>query len=69
MPRMGGEETAGRLRELNPDLKIVMASGYSDREALSRFEQRPIAFLKKPFTAAQLAKAVKGTLGGQPVMA
>ncbi|MBV9504816.1 MAG: PAS domain S-box protein [Acidobacteriia bacterium] len=63
MPRLGGEETCRRLRHLRPDLRIVLASGYSDIEAVSKFQGKDLAgFLKKPFTAAHLAQIVKTAL-------
>lgn len=60
MPHMGGEQAFAELRAINPDVKVVISSGYSDTEALTRFETLPIAgFLRKPFTSSQLAEAVK----------
>jgi CheY-like chemotaxis protein len=60
MPVMGGEEVYRRLRLLAPDVRVVLSSGYSDAEALARFAGKDLAgFLKKPFTAAQLAKAIQ----------
>ena len=32
MPHMGGEETFRRLRQINPDVKVIVSSGYTERE-------------------------------------
>jgi CheY-like chemotaxis protein len=66
MPRMNGEETYRRLRLIRPDVKVILSSGYNDMEALSRFSGKDLAaFLKKPFTAAQLGEAIKQAFGEQ----
>ena len=60
MPEMSGEEAFRRLRLMQPDVRVVLSSGYSDSEALSRFAGKELAgFLKKPFTAAELAKTIQ----------
>lgn len=60
MPMMSGEEALRRLRELRPDLPIVLSSGYSAEEAVKRFRTHGLAaFLQKPYTAVRLAAAIK----------
>jgi PAS domain S-box-containing protein len=64
MPRMGGEETYRRLRLIRPDARVILASGFSDTEALADFAGKDLAgFLKKPFTAVQVGELVKQALG------
>jgi two-component system cell cycle sensor histidine kinase/response regulator CckA len=63
MPKLGGPALAARLVELHPDLRVVLISGYTEHgllaaEALSR----SALFLRKPFTAEQLASAVRVAL-------
>ncbi|HEU4697890.1 MAG TPA: PAS domain-containing protein [Gemmatimonadales bacterium] len=63
MPVMGGEEAIGQLQALTPDLPVIVTSGYGELEALRRFEGARIAgFLPKPFTARQLADAIRAAL-------
>lgn len=65
MPQMGGEETYRRLRLIRPDVRVILSSGYSDTEALGRFAGKDLAgFIKKPYTAAQLAEVVRQALKG-----
>lgn len=60
MPMMSGEEALRRLRELRPDIPIVLSSGYSAEEAVKRFRSHGLAaFLQKPYTAGRLAAAIK----------
>ncbi len=59
MPVMSGEETLNRIRALRPNMPIVLSSGYNEAEAVRRFGSQTAVFLQKPYTAAQLAEAVK----------
>jgi PAS domain S-box-containing protein len=59
MPVLDGAETATAIRELNPDVPILVMSGISDDEALGRFgDVRISGFIPKPFAPEQLAQAV-----------
>jgi CheY-like chemotaxis protein len=65
MPAMAGEETLPHLRDLDPDLPVLVSSGYSEAEALTPFEGLTVSgFIQKPYTADQLARAVKSALDG-----
>ncbi len=67
MPHMGGEETFRHLRMIRPDVRVSLSSGYSDSEALARFSGKDLAgFIKKPYTAAQLAQIVQKCLSASP---
>jgi CheY-like chemotaxis protein len=63
MPRMGGQALAKWLRSLDPDLKILFTSGYSE-EALGAGDtpQTGIDFLPKPYTPVALARKVRELL-------
>jgi PAS domain S-box-containing protein len=64
MPRMDGWETLTALRRLEPDLPVIMASGYDKAYALSgQHPDRPQAFLGKPFTGTQLRETMGQVLG------
>ena len=58
MPDMTGPDVYARLLELNPDLRVVYMSGYSDED----LEQKGIPFLAKPFNPGGLAKVVRDVL-------
>jgi DNA-binding NtrC family response regulator len=63
MPHMGGETAYGRLRLVRPDVRVVLTSGHSDTEAQARFTGKALAgFIKKPYTAVELALEIKRAL-------
>jgi CheY-like chemotaxis protein len=50
MPRMDGWETLTALRQLAPQLPVILASGYDEAQVMrGDHPERPQAFLKKPF--------------------
>jgi len=60
----GGEEALLALKKIRPSVKVVVATGYSEPEAMRLFAGQQISgFLQKPFTPTQLAETVKSTLG------
>jgi CheY-like chemotaxis protein len=63
MPGMSGKELADALRERQADVPVLFTSGYTD-DALMRhgIRQEHVAFLGKPFTAADLLAKVRETL-------
>ena len=63
MPRMDGATLIERVRESQPDFKVIMISGYAEdsfREQLDATKN--VNFLPKPFSLAQLAGIVKEVL-------
>jgi CheY-like chemotaxis protein len=63
MPVMGGEEALDQLLRIRPDLKVIVSTGYGDREAMTRFADRSLAgILEKPYTAQSLVAAVADAL-------
>jgi PAS domain S-box-containing protein len=67
MPGMNGHETLVALQEINPDVRALISSGYSESEALEPFAgQKTVGFMQKPYAAGQLASAVKKALRDRP---
>jgi PAS domain S-box-containing protein len=63
MPGIGGAQLAHELQALQPDIKIILTSGYSDRdETLLKTFDTQVAFLPKPYTPESLTKAVAAAL-------
>lgn len=55
MPRMSGEETLGHLKEINPKVRVLLMSGYSEQEASNRFDGKGVGgFMQKPYTPQDL---------------
>ncbi len=66
MPNMDGEEAMDALLRMNPDLRIVLSSGYSEHEISSRFSGRGLAgFLQKPYTLSRLRERLGQVLAGE----
>jgi CheY-like chemotaxis protein len=64
MPIRSGKELADRLRVLNPRLKVVFMSGYTDHEVVHRgVLDEGVMFIEKPFSADMLARVIRRTLG------
>jgi two-component system, cell cycle sensor histidine kinase and response regulator CckA len=63
MPRMDGEEAFRLLREINPDIRVVVMSGFNEQDTENRFiGQRLSGFVAKPFGAETLLSKVKTVL-------
>lgn len=66
MPEMGGGETYDRLREINSDIKVILASGYSiDGEASDILERGCNAFIQKPFQLKELSECINKVLNNK----
>jgi CheY-like chemotaxis protein len=64
MPRLDGPGVLDELRNIAPDLPVVLMSGYSAHEMSSRFgDKKPNGFLQKPFTPRELEASVRSVLG------
>ncbi len=68
MPGISGEKVFHILRELRPEIKILIASGYG-KEYLETeiFKSKISHFIPKPFKTEQLSYQVNKLLGGSDV--
>ncbi len=63
MPGMGGGATYDELKRLNPEVKVLLASGYSiSGEASKILERGCNAFIQKPFNMKQLSEKIRRVL-------
>jgi len=63
MPGMAIEETLKHLRDIQPTIPVMIASGYGESEIIPRLEALRIkGFLHKPYTAEQLAQCIRAAL-------
>jgi PAS domain S-box-containing protein len=57
---MGGKEAINKLKEMDPDVKAIVASGYSNDPVMSSFREYGfISVLRKPYNIEDLAKELK----------
>jgi CheY-like chemotaxis protein len=63
MPGMDGKQTLHEIRHSEPDLPVVICSGYGDSEIRHRFEDVNVnGFLQKPFQSGALTQTVSELL-------
>jgi PAS domain S-box-containing protein len=63
MPDMDGGETYDKLKEINPDVKVLLSSGYSiNGQATEILERGCNGFIQKPFNMADLSKKIREIL-------
>jgi len=56
MPDMGGGEVYDKIKAINPDVKVLLSSGYSvDGQAIELLERGCDGFMQKPFTMEELS--------------
>ena len=57
MPDMGGGDVYDRLKEINPDVKVLLSSGYSiDDQAREIMERGCDGFIQKPFSVKSMSE-------------
>jgi two-component system, cell cycle sensor histidine kinase and response regulator CckA len=60
MPHIDGEQCFRELRKLQPDIKIIVTSGYNEQEVSQKFIGRGLSgFLQKPFRFSSLREALR----------
>jgi len=64
MPGMSGPECLAAIRQVRPDLPVLVTSGYAGEGAIARVQEAGAAgFVPKPYSLPQLAEAVRRALG------
>jgi CheY-like chemotaxis protein len=60
MPKMNGRQTYDRLKKINPQIKILLSSGYSlDGDAQDILKGSSDDFIQKPFNVKILSRKIK----------
>ena len=63
MPKMSGGEVYDRMKEINPDIKVLLASGYSiDDQATDILNRGCDGFIQKPFNINEMSAAIRQIL-------
>lgn len=67
MPRLDGEETFIELRKIDPDVRVIINSGFTEQEMLDRFKDMGFAgFLQKPTPLKSLVRKVMAVTANAP---
>jgi len=65
MPVMTGEQALPLLKQVRQSVPVILSSGYTEADVAKRFGERALdGFIQKPYTAANLAKAVQEAIRG-----
>ena len=65
MPGMSGGKVYDCIKEINPDIRCILCSGYSmEGDARKIMEKGCNGFIQKPFTIAALSQEIRKALGG-----
>ncbi len=64
MPKMNGGELISRLKQLRPDIAVILLSGFNE-EVINSEQSRRLGvneYVRKPFSSAELAHAIRRAL-------
>ncbi len=60
MPRMDGREALEHIKKIAPEVRIVLSTGYSERDVAANFLSRGFdAFIQKPYNYRELKELVR----------
>ena len=61
MPHLNGEEVLRELRRLHPGVRVILSSGFSEKQATQRISADLLTgFLQKPYRPQELVEKVRG---------
>ena len=67
MPGMNGSETFDRLQAIDPDVNVLLISGYGLDGKVEKIRGLGCrGFIQKPFTIIQLSEKIKSILAKRP---
>jgi CheY-like chemotaxis protein len=62
MPRLSGHDAFRQLREIDPSVRVLFASGYSAEHLTADDPERVLGFVGKPYRPRELAQSVRSAL-------
>ncbi len=64
MPKMNGAKAFYRMKEIDPDCRVIIASGYTEDENMDKLMARGLAgFIRKPFLFDELSRFLSEIMG------
>lgn len=66
MPKMSGKVTFLKLRKIDPNIRIIISTGYSDKDMdISKWPGTINAFLQKPYQIQELSETMRAVIDGK----
>jgi PAS domain S-box-containing protein len=66
LPKLGGWETFQKMREVNPDVKVILASGFVNPELkVEMMKQGAKDFVQKPYVPHKILRRIREVLDGE----
>jgi DNA-binding NtrC family response regulator len=63
MPGLGGVEALKMIREVDPGARVILSSGYDERDTIAHLDRdQGVEFLQKPYRARTLLTKVRAVL-------
>ena len=63
MPGLTGEETFHELQKINPNIRVVVTSGYEEHDTIGHFVENELTgFIQKPYTAEDLINTMRAAI-------
>jgi PAS domain S-box-containing protein len=62
MPRLSGHDASQHLLQIDPHVRVLLASGYSAEHLDQGYHEQIVGFISKPFHPDQLVRAVRDAL-------
>jgi len=63
MPVMGGPETLRKIRQVDPDIQVIISSGHAELDTRARLhDNHRVIFLQKPYAIDTLVNKVQQAL-------
>ncbi len=60
MPHKDGAQVFQEIRQIKPDVKVILSSGYNEQDATQQFVGKGLAgFIQKPYVSRDLVKKIK----------
>ncbi len=64
MPYLNGVEVFQKMQGIDPDVRVILCSGFTEEDAINEFSDQKLAgFLHKPFTYNDLKEKIELILG------
>jgi two-component system, cell cycle sensor histidine kinase and response regulator CckA len=70
MPHLDGEQCFRELRQIAPELSVIMTSGYNEHEVTQKFVGKGLAgFMQKPYNVSELKRTIQALNLSHPAQA